>query len=80
MRLSQSGQSRILSLEIKKRFEVVQQRIRDAENKAGRLSHAVRLIAVSKTQPAEAIREAYAWDKGILVKTIFKRPSPSRSC
>ena len=47
-------------MEINKRFEVVQQRIRDAENKAGRQPHAVRLIAVSKTQPAEAIREAYA--------------------
>jgi pyridoxal phosphate enzyme (YggS family) len=47
-------------LEINKRFEVVQQRIRDAEIKAGRQPHAVRLIAVSKTQPAEAIREAYA--------------------
>ncbi|MEY2697226.1 MAG: hypothetical protein RL333_1364 [Pseudomonadota bacterium] len=39
---------------------MVQQRIRDAEIKAGRQPHAVRLIAVSKTQPAEAIREAYA--------------------
>ena len=47
-------------MEINKRFEVVQQRIRDAEIKAGRQPHAVRLIAVSKTQPAEAIREAYA--------------------
>lgn len=47
-------------MEINKRFEVVQQRIRDAEIKAGRQPYAVRLIAVSKTQPAEAIREAYA--------------------
>ena len=39
---------------------MVQQRIRDAEIKAGRQPYAVRLIAVSKTQPAEAIREAYA--------------------
>lgn len=40
--------------------EHVQQRIQDACRRAGRPAEDVRLIAVSKTQPAEAIRQAYA--------------------
>lgn len=39
---------------------MVDQRIRNAEADAGRRPHSVGLIAVSKTQPAEAIRAAYA--------------------
>jgi pyridoxal phosphate enzyme (YggS family) len=38
----------------------VQQRIRRAATDAGRDPSGVRLIAVSKTQPASAVREAYA--------------------
>src|SRR5258708_23831754 len=37
----------------------VQQRIREAARRAGRLPEEITLIAVSKTQPADAIREAY---------------------
>lgn len=42
------------------RLELVRQRIRSAEAAAGRAAGSVRLIAVSKRMPAEAIREAYA--------------------
>ncbi|HET7214914.1 MAG TPA: YggS family pyridoxal phosphate-dependent enzyme [Terriglobia bacterium] len=38
----------------------VQQRVHDACRRAGRTDKDVRLIAVSKTKPAEAIRQAYA--------------------
>lgn len=54
------GQMRIQDLEISERFKAVDQRIRNAETDAGRRPHSVGLIAVSKTQPVEAIREAYA--------------------
>jgi PLP dependent protein len=37
----------------------VQQRVRAAAKRAGRLPEEITLIAVSKTQPADAIREAY---------------------
>jgi pyridoxal phosphate enzyme (YggS family) len=50
----------MLNLDIKERFEGVQRRIRHAEADAGRPMNSVGLIAVSKTQPAEAIREVYA--------------------
>lgn len=46
-------------MEIKERFIAVDERIRNAEAEAGRKPHSVGLIAVSKTQPAEAIRAAY---------------------
>jgi len=49
-----------MSLDIKGRFEEVQRRIRNAEAAADRSMNSVGLIAVSKTQPAQAIREAYA--------------------
>jgi len=52
--------TRMLSLDIKERFEGVQRRIRNAESDAARPLSSVGLIAVSKTQPAEAIRDAYA--------------------
>ncbi|HLT31207.1 MAG TPA: YggS family pyridoxal phosphate-dependent enzyme [Myxococcaceae bacterium] len=42
------------------RLEAVQSRIRDAAVRAGRDPATVTLIAVSKRQPAAAIREAYA--------------------
>jgi len=47
-------------LSVAENVEHVQQRIRDACRRAGRSAEDVRLIAVSKTQPAEAIRQAYA--------------------
>lgn len=50
----------MLSLDIRDRFEAVQRRIRSAEADAARPMNSVGLIAVSKTQPVEAIREAYA--------------------
>ena len=40
--------------------ERIQQRVHDACFRAGRPDKAVRLVAVSKTKPAEAIRQAYA--------------------
>lgn len=40
-------------------IERVQERIRQACDRSGRASEDVRLIAVSKTKPAESIREAY---------------------
>jgi len=42
------------------RLAAVHTRIAEASQAAGRAPDAVRLIAVSKTKPAEAIREAYA--------------------
>lgn len=42
------------------RLEAVRERIRQAALKAGRNPEDVRLVAVSKTHPPEAIREAYA--------------------
>jgi PLP dependent protein len=45
---------------MQERFEQVWARIREAELKAGRPLGSVGLIAVSKTQPVKAIREAYA--------------------
>lgn len=42
------------------RLRAVQERISAAERAAGRAPGGVRLIAVSKTKPAEAMREAYA--------------------
>jgi pyridoxal phosphate enzyme (YggS family) len=42
------------------RLEDVQRRIREAATRAGRSPDAVRLVAVSKTKPPEAIRAAYA--------------------
>jgi len=50
----------MLGVDINERFEAVQGRIRQAEADAGRPMNSVGLIAVSKTQPADAIREAYA--------------------
>lgn len=49
-----------MSLEIKARFKAVDQRIRHAESDAARRPSSVGLIAVSKTQPVEAIRDVYA--------------------
>ena len=40
------------------RLEIVEQRIADACKKAGRSRDSVRLLAVSKTKPPEAVREA----------------------
>lgn len=45
---------------IAEELDRVRARIRDAAERAGREPAGVRLIAVSKTQPAEAILEAYA--------------------
>jgi pyridoxal phosphate enzyme (YggS family) len=45
---------------ISERLQAVTERLRAAENAAGRASGSVSLVAVSKTQPAEAIREAHA--------------------
>jgi len=47
-------------MSIGENIESVQQRIRGACERAGRAPEDVRLIAVSKTMPAESIREAYA--------------------
>ncbi|QSA96152.1 YggS family pyridoxal phosphate-dependent enzyme [Methylococcus sp. EFPC2] len=44
---------------LESRLAAVRQRITDAETRAGRPAGSVRLIAVSKTHPAEAIAEAY---------------------
>ena len=41
-------------------LDTVHQRIADAERAAGRAPHSVQLVAVSKTFPADAIRDAYA--------------------
>lgn len=45
--------------QIQQRLDAVRERIRLAETAAGRCRGSVRLIAVSKTQPAEAIAAAY---------------------
>lgn len=45
--------------QIQQRLDAVRDRIRLAETAAGRRRDSVRLIAVSKTQPAEAIAAAY---------------------
>lgn len=45
---------------IAERLLAVRARIADAARENGRLPESVRLVAVSKTKPAEAIREAYA--------------------
>ncbi len=47
-------------MSVAENVERVQQRIHDACRRAGRPAEDVRLIAVSKTQPAESIRQAYA--------------------
>jgi len=44
---------------IEQRLDAVRERIRQAETAAGRPLGSVRLIAVSKTQPAEAVAAAY---------------------
>lgn len=44
---------------IPERLQAVNSRLRQAESEAGRASGSVALIAVSKTQPAAAIRAAY---------------------
>ena len=45
---------------ISERLQAVKSRLRQAETEAGRASESVALIAVSKTQPADAIRDAHA--------------------
>lgn len=45
---------------IRHNFEIVRARISDAERRAGRPPGAVRLLAVSKTQPAEVVQAAIA--------------------
>ena len=45
---------------ISERLQAVKSRLRQAETKAGRAPESVALIAVSKTQPADAIRAAHA--------------------
>ncbi len=45
---------------LEQRMKSVHERLRKAEESAGRALGSVRLIAVSKTHPAEAIRAAYA--------------------
>jgi hypothetical protein len=47
-------------LSVQENVERIQERIQLACQRAGRPAEDVRLIAVSKTKPAEAIREAYA--------------------
>jgi PLP dependent protein len=46
--------------EIRKNVAELRQRIADASRKAGRRAEEITLIAVSKTHPAETIREAFA--------------------
>ena len=46
--------------EVAERLEQVRARLAAAAANAGRTPHSVRLVAVSKFQPASAIREAYA--------------------
>ena len=46
--------------EIRKNVAEVRERIAEAARKAGRRAEEITLIAVSKTHPAEAIREAFA--------------------
>jgi pyridoxal phosphate enzyme (YggS family) len=45
---------------ISERLQAVKSRLEQAETEAGRAPESVALIAVSKTQPADAIREAHA--------------------
>jgi len=47
-------------LSVQENIERVQERIQLACQRAGRSAEDVRLIAVSKTKPAEAVRQAYA--------------------
>jgi pyridoxal phosphate enzyme (YggS family) len=47
--------------ELEEHLLAVRQRIRDAERNAGRPAASVRLIAVSKTQPASVLAEAYRY-------------------
>lgn len=48
-------------MNLEERFDRVMARIHAAETAAGRPKGSVQLIAVSKFQPASAIREAYQW-------------------
>jgi pyridoxal phosphate enzyme (YggS family) len=47
-------------MSISENLAVVRQRIEAAAHRAGRSPSEIMLMAVSKTQPAESIREAYA--------------------
>ena len=59
--------------EMVERIERVRARISQACERAGRSEDSVRLLAVSKKKPAEAV--AAAWDAGLcsLVRTEYKR-------
>lgn len=46
--------------EVAQRFDAVSQQIREAAEQAGRSASEIQLIAVSKRQPVESIRAAYA--------------------
>ena len=50
---------------IAENLKAIKERIAQAARRAGREPGAVRLVAVSKTKPAEAVAEAYACGQGI---------------
>jgi uncharacterized pyridoxal phosphate-containing UPF0001 family protein len=54
----------------------VQARIANAVEKSGRSTHEVRLVAVSKTYPAEAIRELFATGQGAFGESRVQEALP----
>jgi pyridoxal phosphate enzyme (YggS family) len=54
----------------------VQTRIANAVEKSGRSTHEVRLVAVSKTYPAEAIRELFATGQGAFGESRVQEALP----
>ncbi|MEN9469267.1 MAG: hypothetical protein RL630_1000 [Verrucomicrobiota bacterium] len=54
----------------------VQARIANAVEKSGRSAHEVRLVAVSKTYPAEAIRELFATGQGAFGESRVQEALP----
>jgi len=54
------GNLELMSIEVSDKLQQVRQRIAQACALVGRASDAVTLLAVSKTMPAQAVREAYA--------------------
>jgi len=64
--------------DIKQRYQIILDKIKQAENKYGRDLDSVRLIAVSKTKPAEMIREMaelgqHAFGENYLQEAIAKQ-------
>ena len=61
------------NISIKENLQSIKNRITDAEKKSGRPQGSVKLMAVSKFHPAEAIVEAYEAGSYSSAKTVFRR-------